>query len=65
MAVSERVIDVLEVKGSLGITEASEGSVLCDIKCEAVALNTVELLHRLTCLVIKALCADLLVTAAC
>ena len=64
MAVSERVIDVLEVKGSLGIAEASKGSILCDIKGEAVALHAVELLHGLTSFVVEALRADLLVAAA-
>ena len=64
MAVSERVIDVLEVKGTLGIAEASKGSILCDVEGEAVALNTVELFHGLTGFVVEALRADLLVAAA-
>ena len=42
-ASSEGVVDVLEVKGTLTVTEGGKSAVRGDVKREAVALNAVEL----------------------
>ena len=65
LALSERVVDVLEVEGTFGIAEHCNGTVLCNIKREAVACNAMELFHAFSSLVVEALGTDLLVTAAC
>ena len=64
VGISERVVDVLEVNGALGITEASESGVYGDIESETVACDPMEFLYNLSCLRVEALGAHGLVAAA-
>ena len=65
VGISERVVDVLEVNGALGIAEASESGVCGDVESETVACDPMEFLNNLSCLGVEALGAHGLVAAAC
>lgn len=64
MTKSVRVVNVLDVKGTVCVAKTGEATVPRDIKTEAVARDSGKILDSLSRLVVEALGADLSVAAA-